>query len=196
MTSSVSICSNALLRLGDSAISSFQDPSKRATTCANLYPEVRDAMLRSHPWNCATKRVVLAPLTEAPAFDYQYQFQLPDDWLRSIQIGLLGCPLKYTIEGQRILANVQALQLVYIYRNTVEQSWDSTLVDVVTAAMTAVLAYPITQSASEEQLKQALLVQTLKQAKAINGQDDDEETLGDFPLLAGRMSSYSRAPGR
>jgi hypothetical protein len=196
MTSSVSICSNALLRLGDSPISSFTDPSKRATACANLYPEMRDAVLRSHPWNCATKRVVLAPVAEAPAFDYVYQFQLPDDWLRTIQIGELGCPLKYTIEGQRILANLDALKLVYIYRNTIEQSWDSTLVDVVTAAMTAVLAYPVTQSASMQQAMQGQFIQTLKQAKAINGQDDDEETLGDFPLLAGRMSSYSRAPGR
>jgi hypothetical protein len=196
MTSSVSICSNALLRLGDSPIASFTDQSKRATACANLYPEMRDAVLRSHPWNCATKRVVLAPMADAPAFDYVYQFQLPDDWLRSIQIGPLGCPLKYTIEGQRILANVSALQLVYIYRNDIEQSWDSSLVDVVTAAMTAVLAYPVTQSAAMQQAMQGQFIQTLKQAKAINGQDDDEETLGDFPLLAGRMSSYSRAPGR
>lgn len=196
MTSSVSICSNALLRLGDSPISAFTDPSKRATACANLYPEMRDAILRSHPWNCATKRIVLAPLTDAPAFDYLYQFQLPDDWLRTIQLGQLGCPLKYTIEGQRILANVNALQFVYIFRNVVEQSWDSTLVDVVTAAMTAVLAYPITQSASMQQAMQGQFMQTLKQAKAVNGQDDDEETLGDFPLIAGRMSSYTRAPGR
>lgn len=196
MTSSVSICSNALIRLGDSPISAFTDPSKRATACANLYPETRDAILRSHPWNCATKRVVLAPLVDAPAFDYLYQFQLPDDWLRSIQIGQLGCPLKYTIEGQRILANVAALQLVYIYRNTNEQSWDPALVDVITAAMTAALAYPITQSASMQQAMQAQFINTFKQAKAVNGQDDDEETLGDFPLIAGRMSSYSRAPGR
>lgn len=196
MTSSVSICSNALLRLGDKAIASFTDPSQRATACANLYPETRDAVLRSHPWNCATKRVVLAPLTDAPAFDYLYQFQLPDDWLRTIQVGQLGCPLKFTVEGQRLLANVQALQLVYIYRNTIEQSWDSTLVDVVTAAMTATLAYPITQSAAMAQTAQAQFIQTLKQAKAINGQDDDDETLGDFPLIAGRLSSYTRAPGR
>ncbi len=196
MTSSVSICSNALIRLGDSPISSFTDPSRRATACSNLYPEIRDAVLRSHPWNCATKRVVLAPMTDAPAFDYLYQFQLPDDWLRTIQIGQLGCPLKYTIEGQRILANVNALQLVYIYRNTNEQSWDPALVDVVTAAMTSALAYPITQSASMQQAMEAKFINTFKQAKAVNGQDDDEETLGDFPLIAGRMSSYNRAPGR
>jgi hypothetical protein len=196
MTSSVSICSNALIRLGDKPISSFQDPTQRAQNCSILYPEMRDAVLRKHPWNSATKRVVLAPLADAPAFDYPYQFQLPDDWLKTIQVGRLHVPLPYTVEANRILTFVNALPLVYIFRNTVEQTWESTLVDVMTAAMTAVLAYPITQSSSMMQAKTAEFVAALKEAKAINGQDDDEETLGDFPLLAGRFYNPTRAPGR
>ncbi|SDI65309.1 hypothetical protein SAMN04487926_12155 [Paraburkholderia steynii] len=196
MTSSVSICSSALIQLGDKPISSFSDPSQRAQNCGILYPEMRDALLRAHPWNSATKRVVLAPLADAPAFDYPFQFQLPDDWLKTIQIGQLGCPLKYTTESNRVLAWVDALPLVYIFRNTIEQTWESSLIHVMTKAMKAALAYPVTQSAAMAQTCAAEFMNELKQAKAINGQDDDEETLGDFPLIAGRLSSYTRAPGR
>ncbi|KVF08987.1 hypothetical protein WJ04_09150 [Burkholderia vietnamiensis] len=196
MTSSVSICSNALLQLGDNPIASFDDPARRAMVCANLYPEVRDAMLRTHPWNSCTKRTVLAPLADAPIFDYPYQFQLPSDWLRTIQIGSRGCALDYAAEGQRILAYVDALPIVYIFRNENEATWESTLVDVVTKAMKAAIAYPITQSAAMAQTAQAEFATFLKQAKAINGQDDDTETIGDFPLLESRLSSYTTPPGR
>ena len=196
MTSSVSICSNALLQLGDNPIASFDDPARRATVCSNLYPEVRDAMLRTHPWNSCTKRTVLAPLADKPSFDYPYQFQLPSDWLRTIQIGSRRCPLDYAAEGQRILAYVDALPIVYIFRNENEATWESTLVDVVTKAMKAAIAYPITQSAAMAQTAQAEFAAFLKQAKAINGQDDDTETIGDFPLLESRLSSYTTPPGR
>ncbi|WLE60287.1 hypothetical protein GIY62_06420 [Burkholderia plantarii] len=196
MTSSISICSSALVELGDKPISSFQDPSTRAQVCAIRYEGVRDAVLRSHPWNSCTKRVVLAPLADAPAFDWPHQFQLPADWLRTIQVGNRRNSLSFAAEGNRILALVNALPLVYIFRNTVEATWESTLVDVVTKAMKAALAYPITQSASMAQVAMGEFASVLKTAKAENGQDDDTQTAGDFPLLESRLSSYTRAPGR
>lgn len=196
MTSSVSICSNALIRLGDRPISSFEDDTDAANACANLYPTVRDSILRAHPWNCATKRVVLAPLAAAPAFDYVRQFQLPSDWLRTVQIGSRDYELDFTIEGQRILCDANALPLVYVFRNTIESTWDDSLVEVVTAKMTSVLAYPITQSASMQQAMEQAFQIVFKQAKAVNGQDDRGETLGDFPLLANRLNGYRSIPGR
>lgn len=196
MTSSVTICSNALVRLGDNPISSLQDATKAARACSNLYPAVRDAILREHPWNCARKRVILAPLVDAPAFDYPYQFQLPSDWLRTIQVGQRDGSISYTQEGRLILSYVQSLPLVYIFDNTVEQTWDSELVGVMIAAMTAVLAYPITQSAAMMTAKEQLFANVMKTAKAVNGQDNQDETLGDFPLLMSRLHGYVGVPGR
>ncbi|EBA0378294.1 hypothetical protein FIX59_23640, partial [Salmonella enterica] len=66
MTSSVSICSNALLALGAHPINDFDEDTDHARLCANLYPTVRNKLLRSHPWNCAIKRVVLSPVSAAP----------------------------------------------------------------------------------------------------------------------------------
>ncbi len=196
MTSSVSICSNALIRLGDKPISSFEDGTDAANACANLYPSIRNAMLRAHPWDCARKRVVLAPLSGTPAFDYAYQYQMPADWLRTLQIGDRRYALDYVIEGKQILTDAKSLPLVYIWRNETESTWDDTFIEVVTAKMTSVLAYPITQSASMEQVKETEFQQLFKQAKAVNGQENQPETLGDFPLLANRLSGYRNVPGR
>lgn len=189
MTTAVSICSNALLMLGAQPINSFDEALDRARLASNLYPTVRDDLLRSHPWNCAVKRVVLAPLVAAPAFDYSYQFALPADWLRTLQVGDYGDEIEYRTEGLNLLANVTALKLRYVFRNEVEATWDSKLVHVATLAMAARMAYGITQSASLEQTRLQEFQMALKQAKAIDGQDDPPETFGDFPLFQSRFRS-------
>ena len=59
--SAVSICSNALLLIGDAPIDSFDIPNDRTRLVSNLYASKRDKVLRLHPWNCATKRIILSP---------------------------------------------------------------------------------------------------------------------------------------
>ncbi|MBI3904427.1 MAG: hypothetical protein HY309_02400 [Pseudomonas fluorescens] len=187
----VSICSNALLMLGSQTINDFADQMNldRAKLCANLYPTVRDDMLRQHPWNCAIKRAVLAPDAVAPAFGYQHSFELPADFLRVLEVGTGGQQIDYLVEGRAVLADTTVLELRYVFRNEVESSWDSNLISLMTTAMAAVLAYPITQSTAEKESRKQDLIQALKYAKAVDGQEDPPQTLGDERLLAARFGS-------
>ena len=186
-TSAVSICSNALQRLGAEPISSFEDGTKLSGVCANLWPTTRNALLRGHNWNCATKRVSLSPLAKTPAFDYGYQFQLPGDWLKTLQVGRRDFPIPFTQEGRTILANVKLLPLVYIWENDVPATWDDTLVQAVELAMTAVLAYPVTASTAlaESWDKKARIA--LLSAQSDDGQDVPPEELGGYPLYESRF---------
>jgi hypothetical protein len=77
--SGVDVCSNALIKLGDSPITSFDDSSDRARVMAHLYLPTLVARLRDHNWNFATFRVALAQLEATPPFDYGYMYQLPQD---------------------------------------------------------------------------------------------------------------------
>lgn len=187
----VSICSNALLMLGAQPINDFADQSNldRARLCANLYTFQRDSLLRAHPWNCCITRVQLAPLADAPAFEWRYAFALPADCLRVLEVGYGGCQIDYLVEGRSILTNDPAVDLRYVFRNEVESSWDSHLVDLMTIAMAAVLAYPVTQSTSERDSREAKLIQATRQAKAVDGQEDPPQTLGNEHLLASRFSN-------
>ena len=189
MSTPVAICSNALLMLGDKPLSSFSEPTERARLASNLYPQVRDAILRSHPWNCAVKRVVLAPEATAPAFDYAFSFALPSDWLRNLQVGQYGREVDFKTEGRKILADENPLYLRYIYRNDVEATWDAMLIHGATLAMAAAMAYAVTKSASVRDSQLAELTGYLKQCRAVDGQDDPGETLGDFVLLSSRATS-------
>ena len=189
MATGVSICSNALLMLGAQTINDFADQLNldRAKLCANLYPTVRDDMLRSHPWNCAIKRAVLAPDALAPAFGYTHSFELPADFMRVLEVGTNGSQIDYLVEGRTIQADTTVLELRYVFRNEVENTWDAHLVKLVTLAMAAALAYPVTQSSALQQSFEQKLEMTLKRARAVDGQEDPPQTLGDERLLRARF---------
>lgn len=182
----VSICSNALLMLGDAPISSFEDDSDRARLAANIWPTARDYVLRRHPWNCAVKRVVLNPDMDAPAFDYARQFSVPGDLLRVLSIGRDGERIPYKVEGRKILSDASALQLRYIFRNEVTSTWDTLLVWGMTQVMRAVFSYGITQSTSLEQLVETVMRDVLRQARAVDGLEDEPDALDESPLMLAR----------
>jgi hypothetical protein len=190
MATDVSICSAALLKLGDKAIADLQESTARATICANLYPLAKLDILRRHPWNCAVRRVVLAPLADTPASDWSYQFPMPGDFLRLMQVGYLGQQLDYSFEGGRVLANVTALPIVYV-ANITEGDFDSLLVNVMTLRMEMELAYPITKSTSlRDSLKQefyAPAVGVLATAKNIDGQENPPEEWASSSLIESRL---------
>lgn len=185
--SAVSICSNALLQLGDDPISSFDEDNDRTRLVANLYEQKRDAVLRSHPWNCAIKRVVLSPSTTTPEFDWAYQFDLPADWLRNLSVGLVGDPDDHAVEGRMILMDSNVCYLRYIFRNDVPETWDSLLIDSMTEVMKAAITYATTKSTSKEQSVEQIVRDVLRSARAVDGQEGTPESLGDFPLLANRL---------
>lgn len=183
----VSICSNALLMLGDNPISSFEDTSDRARLASNLWPTARDYVLRLHPWNCAVRRVVLNPDETAPTFDWSYQFTLPGDFLRMLQAGALADGrMPYRLESGKVLCNVSSLPVRYIWRNENPATWDSSLVWAMTTAMRAIFAYGITASTTLEQVIDAALRDVLKKARAVDAQEDEPDALDDSPLTDAR----------
>jgi hypothetical protein len=187
----VSICSNALLMLGDNPLSSFNDDSDRARIASNLWEPVRDFVLRSHPWNCAIKRVTLSPDVAAPEFDWAYQYTLPEDYLKALSIGEHQREGEYRIEGRKLLADDNPLLLRYVFKNTNTGSYDTMLVWALTSCMRAVFAYPITQSGSMEELLTQTLRPVLRQAKAVDGHEDTPEQLGDNPIVAARFGGFN-----
>lgn len=187
MASSISICSNALLILGSQPINDFDEGTDFARLCSNMYPSVRNDLLRKHPWNCAVKRVVLSPSTTPPAFGFRNQFPLPGDLVRVLSVGEIHDDIAYRIEGSKLLANESTIKLRYIWRNEVESTWDEALVQLAETTMAAKLAYAVTGSAS---LRDSLTQEAaflLRQARSIDGQEDPPEELGGYPTFESRF---------
>jgi len=193
MTTAVQICSNALLMVGAQTINSLDatDLSDRQRICVNLYPMIRDYLLTSHPWNCCRKRATLNPDATAPAFDWSYSYTLPVDFSRIDSIGQQADGIvDYVIESGKLLCDEPVLYLRYLWLNQNESQWSPLMVMAATMTMKAVLAYPITQSTSLEQLIDTELEPYLRKARAIDSQDTPPQVLGDYPLLQARYTPF------
>lgn len=195
----ISICSNALLRLGADPINSFDegDPAgsnhDSARLASNLWPTIRRQTLRGHNWNCALKRVLLSPDTASPDFGWSYQFLRPADWLKTVSVGLdPEDRFEYVTEGAYFLSNETALPLRYVFDNENPATYDAGLVAALEMAMAAAMAYPITKSTSLADELMTLADRELTKARSSDGQDDPPETLGDSMLMAAR---YGRRLG-
>jgi hypothetical protein len=184
----VSICSNALLMLGAQPINDLSEANDRARLASNLYESLRDSVLRSHPWNCAIKRVALAPDATAPAFDWTYQFTLPGDCLRVLSVGFDGLADAHLVEDRKLLCNANPAYLRYVYRNTNPTTWDAQLVHAMELAMAAGMAYGITQSASLRDSLLGELAQHMRKARSTDGQEDPPQSFQPSVLIGSRYS--------
>lgn len=186
MSTAVKVCSDALVELGLAPINSFDPNADRSIAAENLYPQVRDNVLRSHPWNCAIKRVVLSPDTVAPAFGWTYAYTLPGDCLRVLSIAEKRRRIPYAKEGNALLCDEGAVYLRYVYRNDNPATWDASLFRAMTLAMAAALAIPVCEDANKKQEKERELLAVLRTARAVDGQEEPPDELDDYPLLAAR----------
>jgi hypothetical protein len=88
LASEVDICNLALSFLGDDASVSSIDPpegSAQAEHCSRFYPIARDGLLNLHPWNFASKRTLLAQVTN-PYTQWRYAYALPADYMQTVSI--------------------------------------------------------------------------------------------------------------
>ena len=88
MSSEVDICNLALSYIGeDATVSSINPPegSQQAAYCKTFYPMARDNILNRHNWTFASRRVVLAQVTN-PYEQWEYAYALPSDCMKVISV--------------------------------------------------------------------------------------------------------------
>lgn len=86
MASNVQIANQALRRLGANPILSFTDPTAEGALVNDTYKEIRDDLLREHPWNFAMRRASLAASATAPTWGFERAFPVPTDYLRLMEV--------------------------------------------------------------------------------------------------------------
>jgi len=177
MASETSICNLALTGLGDSQILTIDEDSAGAIACKAIFNDMRDEVLREHPWNFAIKRVALALLAEAPVFEFDNFFQLPGDVLRVLNVGELQENLEWKREGDKIATNEEEANIIYISRIQDTTQWDSSFVTVFSARLEAELAYRITGSNAITELRQESYLLKLRKAKGADAQEGSQDTL-------------------
>tara|TARA_X000001382_G_scaffold113261_1_gene90979 strand:- start:788 stop:1378 length:591 start_codon:yes stop_codon:yes gene_type:complete len=168
MPSVVDICNNALIDLGASAISSLTEDSKAARLCNQRFDSIRDTVFRFHPWNCLVKRASLAADTDTPAFEYSYQYTLPTDPYCLRVLSLETADFLFKVEGRKILTNETTVNIIYVARVLDTNEYDFGLIETLSAALAASLAYPLIGSVSLSQQMKANYDQKLIESRFVD----------------------------
>lgn len=175
MASVVDICNLALANLGQEKIVALDDNTKKARLCNQFYPLLRNEVLREHPWNSATARISLAPLSTTPAFYFGFEYQQPADCLRVMQ--LEDDTAEHKIEGRKILAHLSTLKIIYLKRIDDPNDFDSMLVTTIAARLSWALALPITSSTKITEQARKDYYALLASARSIDAQEGSPEQL-------------------
>jgi hypothetical protein len=169
MASVVEICNAALISLGADTIASLTDDTKEARLCNQRYTPSRDAVLRAHPWNCASKRANVAPVSTSPIWGYDNAFNYPSDCLRVL--GLEDPAQPFVIEGKQILSDATSLYILYVAEVTDPNVMDSLLRETISARMAAELCYPITGQAAVAKEFWEIYERRLTEARGMDAQE-------------------------
>ncbi len=170
MASEVQICNRALQKLGAKRITSLTEDSTNARACNVAYESVRDALLRSYVWSCATKRAELAADSEAPDWGRANAFQLPSDYIR------LADPYPednhnnhdWVIEGKKIYTDDSApIYVRYVYRVTDPNEMDALFQEALSAKLAYEICEEITQSNSKKESLGGDFDKSIKEAKRV-----------------------------
>lgn len=182
--SEIKICNLALRKLGARLIESLSDSSQEAVTCNLFYEQVRDAVLREHPWNFAAARVRLAKLADAPAFGYSFQYQLPVDCLHLRQLN--SAEDEFVVEGDKILTNRDGASAVYTMKVTNPVLFDPSFVMAVSARLAAEMADDITGSTSKAREMWTLYLNAMQSARLADSAEGREDEILNDPWLEAR----------
>ena len=188
------ICSKRFVYSGDTETDLDANTTLEAKICNLNYEQTRDSLLRSHWWRFARKSVVLALDTETPPFEWDYQYILPEDFLRVISVyegNMSNINLySYAIEGDKLLTNETTVSLRYIRKVTDVKEFDPLFTEVLVLRLAWKLIPPLAGTKTAvftEALKEEIKVVT-RQVLAVDKQETN--TVGVYELETWNNSRF------
>lgn len=183
-TTLVDIANSALVKIGQPTIATIDDATVGAQTCKARIDFCKRSVLRMHPWNCATARVLLDTPGTPPETEFTYAFTLPTDFIRVLEVG----PNEdfYRIEGKTILTDSSELELKYI-KDAAIADLDELCLESIAAYLAWDISYKITQSSETKQEAWRAFRTILPLAKSVDAQEErDHEIEADLFIRSRR----------
>ena len=196
MSGETDVANVSLRLIGQTAILSRTDGSTTGNIVDDLFDEVRDDLLRSHPWNFATKRRKLAKLTATPEFEFEFAYPLPNDWIRTISVhhnsaghGTVFYRMEYVDTQRCIVASADEIYLRYVYQVTDPNLMAPDFRRALELALARDLAVPVASSNTLQKELSKQFVKKISQARS-------SDAIGAFPELRPRGSWVNSRGGR
>ena len=198
----LSICSDALIMLGASPLSSFSEGTDAAQICDRLYDDLKKSLVASYPWSWSFKKVPLARLTSTPANEWKYEYALPGDTLAGVRAvfntnatGVQPIQYGWEIMGDKLQTSEEVILVDYQF-SPGEAVLPSYFVQLLKYAMAAEIAETVTDQITKAQYYEQKAYGTPQEnrrggyfrvAANIDGANNSMEAFQDFTLISVRQ---------
>lgn len=197
----LSICSDALILLGASPLSSFSEGTDAAQICDRIYDDLKDSIIASYPWSWSIKKTKLARLTEEPKSEWKYLYQLPGDTLAGVRAvfnsdnpGIRPISRGWEIIENKLQTNEEDVWVDYQF-SPGESVLPTYFVQLLKYAMAAEIAEAVTDQITKADYFERKAYGTpgenrrggyMRVAMNIDGGTKSIEKIEDYPLIAVR----------
>jgi len=194
MASEVDICNQALANIGAEAlIAALSDNTEEARYCNLYYTELRDNLLRTHPWNFALKFQTLADLGSAPS-GWTYRYAYPVDCIRALEIVNTAndTVIKFEVgsdgsSGKVILTDQQTAELRYVAGVTDPNAFDVGFRQALSWAIAYHIAEPLTGSSSKRNDALTVYTNVIRQVTASDSEEGATDPDIDATWVTARL---------
>lgn len=192
----IKIINRALLKMGESPISSISEPPY-GPEFNLVYEDIKKNLLSAYPWRFAIKRVQLAQLAEESLSIYPNVFQLPNDCLLVRNVSdfhkmpdLRDCKLttheRYQIEGRKLYTMWNKINLIYVADVTDTKEFSSLFREAFVCKLACELCLKAHQNLNMYQVLEQQYFAAINQAMTHDEIMQDSQELGDNSWIAVR----------
>lgn len=193
----VQLCNMALARIRAQPIAALNEGSTESIACSTFYEISRDAALRDHAWNFATRRRTLAD-TGSTVDGWAYCYAYPSDCLMARKIhnpyGNDRIPFEVatTDSGMVVYTDLAAAELVYTRRVTDLDLCDPQFLEALSWKLAADVALSVTGSKDLMQVALTMYRNILSQAQTADANEGEEEEARPASWLESRLGYQTR----
>ena len=187
MASKVSISNSALTKIGAGRITDLLEDKEEARAVNARFDDILQMLLESHPWNFAASRAALAQLVTTPDFEYDYQYQLPVDCLKVLDVYLPYS--RWKIEGSKLLTNDSEVNIKYTKIITDMNDLSPLFKESFAYYIARDVCHGLTGEAGLETRMTQLAERFLRQAKMRDAQEGEPELEREVSWISRRRTS-------
>jgi hypothetical protein len=175
MRTKIDLCSEALLKIGEQAITSFNGQEAAQQIASKLYDTTIDSLLAMHAWRFAAAKRRLSKTSDG-------DFLIPADIIR-----VIGCSAaKYEILGNRIAADADEIE-IYATARIGTESFPAYFAAAAATKLAMEFCIPLTGSQNTLAILNALFESEMRAAKFIDSAAGTNQSIGEFSLISARF---------
>jgi hypothetical protein len=188
--SDIALCARAMVMIGASPVSSFDEDSAEAETARLLYPAIRDGMLAGYPWRFAARGCWLARLAMGDdgrdPKDGSALFALPRDFIRLLSLENDGGTItRFEVRDRAVSCSADAAYLEYVAR-LAEGSFPAWFDLALIARLAAEFCLPLTESSTRAEYLFKRAEDQFRQARLADAQQSTPHAIEGFSLISAR----------